>query len=226
MIEGYCGRVGSGKTYCMVKRALKEKAKGKDIYANMELDWATQFDRWEDLIGLRNGIVLLDEAGIWFASRNYRDCPSTVMSYLAQSRKQGIHLWYTVQHELGVDAVLRRLTSTIYHHERFGPFIVQSVVDPASGQKFGRRFHRLRADIYSKYDTYEIVGDSTGQGHGRGAAGERKRQRAEKAYKGGLWVRDALMGLIRYRHAEPNDLLEGREILGRNGGRWEPVEVK
>lgn len=216
MIEGYLGRLGAGKTYAMVKDSLPYIGK-LAIYANMEgLDWATYFDTWDDLCGLTNALVLIDELGLWAMARDYKTFPREVLQHVINSRKQGLHIKWTAQNEGGIDVTFRRQTASYYRHERYGPFIKQTTEDAGSGQKMFTRWFRLSETVYKRYDTFQIVGNGHGQSTQRGAAAARKeRERAEELVKG-AWVRlepdPAVLHPLAFRRAVPEDIGLGLPI--------------
>jgi hypothetical protein len=107
---------------------------------------------------VKNGLLVLDELPMWYASRGYRDNPVDELKVFAQSRKLSIHLLYTAQNVQQVDASIRRLTATAFDNKRYGPFVVCSVLDPASGEKFGFRVLRVQKKVYDMYNTFEQIG--------------------------------------------------------------------
>lgn len=205
MIQGFIGRPGAGKTYSMVSLAYRLHGR-VPIYSNMSLSWAQQVETVDELVGLTNGLVLLDEAGLWFNSRYWSRVSIEQMSWFAQSRKRGVHLWFTSQSEAAVDASIRRLVATYVYCMRYGPLIVQRWVDPNDLRARGlTRFMWLSERVFRLYDTYEIVGDGSGQGRGRG----------EGAVQGlrGVYVRECVLGgVVRYREAGPGDLIDWRSV--------------
>lgn len=229
MITGYVGRVGAGKTYSMIADALVYEGK-RPIFSNMNLDWAEQVDTWQDLVNVQCALVLIDEAGVWFQSRDFSKMPAEVMSYFMQSRKQGADIWWTAQSEASVDVHIRRLTATYWRCERwFGNYILSRGIEPETGEQFTFRWRRLRASVYERYDTFAIVGDSQGKGARRGAAGTaRAQKRLAELCAVGL-VREERVGRVVYRRATEEDIMAGRSILCRrvDGGleRAETVAI-
>jgi hypothetical protein len=216
MIEGYLGRVGAGKTYCMVERVRKYIGK-RQIFTNMTLPWAEHIDSIEDMVGVSDGILMLDEAGVWFSSREYSQTKGDALRFFAQTRKQGLHMFYTVQHEAGVDAAIRRLTSIMYRHTRYGKWIVQTGHDADSMERFQVRLVPITKSVYDLYDTFEVIGDGKGGKGGHNSTGAMRKKLNDKLVNGfidGALVRccDDLGNPTGLRRASPDDVWQGAEI--------------
>lgn len=66
---------------------------------------------------LSDAVVLLDEAGIFLNSRDFKNTSKQLLYDLAQSRKSGTDLFWTAQYCDQVDRFLRELTQLYYHCE-------------------------------------------------------------------------------------------------------------
>lgn len=224
MLEAYVGRVGSGKTYAMVERALRLRGK-VPMYSNMGLSWAEQFRSWEDLCGLSNGVVLLDEAGVWFSSRFYKSLPPEVLSMILQSRKRGLQVWATTQSLEGVDVVLRRNFAFVHRCERFGPLLRVTTVSP-EGERYYARWSVVSKRVYAEYDTFEVIGDregGEGNQRGRGALARVEWEVRRAMAEGWVLEEDAEMGRSWWRRPELADLVQGRVCVPGAGGWCEWV---
>lgn len=170
MIEGWTGRVGSGKTYSLCQRCLhiKRRRKKVRIFTNVPLfDFADgTFSDWEEMFELDNAVVVIDEISVWMGSRDWGKLPLEVGDFLAQSRKDGVDLLYTAQAFAGVDTIVRRLTATVYHCERLGPLVIETARDPHSGENLGKRYHLLSKKVFRHYNTYQVA-SRPGQGQER-----------------------------------------------------------
>jgi hypothetical protein len=190
----------------------------RPIFSNMSVPWAEPFTSWEQLVGLADGICMLDEAMIWFNSRNFGKFPPEVLSFLAQSRKNGVDMMFTAQSFMGVDTNFRRLTATRYQCDRYGPLIVEKSFDGQSDEYLGKRYRLLNKRIFDLYDTWEVVGNVDGSDAGVGRMSQAALDRAVKyALQGGL-VRVEEFGTVAYRPAVLDDLREGRELIERVPG--------
>ncbi len=110
MIEGYIGRPGSGKSYTLTERALRERRRGRDVFCNYLLD-GTYYFQPDDLMHLPPGLIVIDEAHLWFPARQALRLPPSWLAMLSQTRKNGWDLLWAAQHETRVDRVLRDVTS-------------------------------------------------------------------------------------------------------------------
>lgn len=113
MIEGYIGRPGSGKTYTLTERALRERAKGREVFANYAIDGCWTFTA-DQLLDLPPGLIILDEAHLWFPARQALRLPPSWLAMLSQTRKNGWDLFWAAQHETRVDRVVRDVTSWMW----------------------------------------------------------------------------------------------------------------
>lgn len=228
MIEGYLGRPGAGKSYCMVARASKFIGK-RPIFGNFtppeDNRWFEPFKNLEDLLGIRNALVLMDEIGLWFGARKWKETPESVLSYFAQSRKNGVDMWFTAQSDMQVESSIRRLTATYWAMQRYGPFILARGTDPldSKAKAFCSQWFKIRPSVYALYDTYEIVGNSEGEGYGRGARSKAEDTEAFVKAVTGWQVRAGGCGRP-YHQFTVADLADPDiSVVRKVGGRWELV---
>lgn len=121
-IEGHIGKRGSGKSYMLTKRVLKKWKKYEAVYANYQIDVPNFVPLLDpsQLIGLRASgprkqiLIVIDEAHIWFPSRQSMKLPISMMSLLSQSRHYGWVIWWAAQHEMRVDKALRDITDWMW----------------------------------------------------------------------------------------------------------------
>lgn len=113
MIEGYIGRPGSGKSYTLTERALRAARKGRRVFANYTVDGLETFGP-DDLLDLPPGLIVIDEAHLWFPARMALRLPPSWLAMLSQTRKNGWDLLWAAQHENRVDRVLRDVTSWMW----------------------------------------------------------------------------------------------------------------
>lgn len=229
MIAAYTGNLGTGKTYCLVARALGEHRHKRRIFTNMTVRWGEHFDDWRQLLGMHNALVIIDEAGSWFNARAWKDTPREVFSWMTQSRKQGLSLWYTCQHLSMVDKTLRLLTNIEFRHERwFGNLIRERAYEPGSGEHCGTRWFRINPRVYKAYDTLEVMGAGTGDASHRGLANGVARVDVDSVVASGgrddVWVREEAErnlvrectgAVVRYRRATPWDVVNGADLVPR-----------
>jgi len=112
------GLPGSGKTTALVAIALQALSEEKNVYTHFHIETnSAHLFRWrglDELAKITDGIIILDEAQVWFNSRNWKDLPDELQYKLQQHRKQGVHIWATVQNIARLDTVMRELVSNFY----------------------------------------------------------------------------------------------------------------
>jgi len=115
MIEGYIGRPGSGKSYTLTDRVVREARRGRQVFTNYavahENVWYFTPDQ---LMDLPPGLIVIDEAHLWFPARMALRLPPSWLAMLSQTRKNGWDLLWAAQHETRVDRVLRDVTSWMW----------------------------------------------------------------------------------------------------------------
>lgn len=219
MIVGYTGHPGSGKTYNMVCDAQRYVGK-RDIYANFVVPWAEFMPDISQIVGCTNALVLIDEAGIWFNARSYKESMTKeALFFFSQHRKQGADIWFTAQYPEMVDSHIRRMVFHWYVCARFiGRLFYIRGVDGWEGRTFSRKFRWLSEKVCALYDTFELVGQGDGTGAGRGAAAQAE---AEKVMNSHL-VREDHGGRVIYRAPTVHEVLTGVPMIERKtvGRTW------
>lgn len=189
----YTGRPGSGKTYSLVIESIKLLNKGNIVYSNFKINWngyeekktwwkkilialrlkkkwhsypktnLRSWDNFKDILEIKNGWIVMDEAHFYFNSRKWKEMPFEFMRKLAQHRKDGIHIIGTVQNIKRVDVLVRELIDFWYDCRKLPFFISVTEYDVDEDQM--RRFPiRKKFFLFSKkkasrlYDTMEKIG--------------------------------------------------------------------
>ncbi len=115
MIEGYIGRPGSGKSYTLTARVLEEANKGRTVFTNYDVVHENVWRFREDqLLDLPPGVIVIDEAHLWFPARGALNLPPSWLAMMSQTRKSGWDLLWCAQHETRVDRVIRDVSSWMY----------------------------------------------------------------------------------------------------------------
>lgn len=116
MIIGYTGMPGSGKTYALVARAHEALKKGRVVFSNFPLKGCYQISL-DDICNYQfpeDCVVLIDEAGRWFNSREWKDLPHEVFDLFTMHRHVKMDLFIAVQSFARIDKSLREVVELVY----------------------------------------------------------------------------------------------------------------
>lgn len=111
----YFGKKGSGKTTVMAKLAVKYMKKGVPVYSNFYIPGAYQFDPTQlGLVDLpRNIVIMIDEVGILWNNRNFKNFSGTLREYFKLQRHYG-HTIIMCSQSWDVDKTLRLLCDYLF----------------------------------------------------------------------------------------------------------------
>lgn len=166
MIEGYIGRPGSGKSYTLTERAIQHARRGRQVFANYAIDEPNCWTfRPVDLLDLPPGLIVIDEAHLWFPARMALKLPPEWLAMLSQTRKNGWDMFWAAQHENRVDRVLRDVSNWMwlcdgwFQSQGHPLFFEAKQYEPERFRKnkqwVSRRFKLFNQRIASAYDTYQ-----------------------------------------------------------------------
>ena len=153
----YCGRVGTGKTISMVRRAarIKKRYPKVKIYANFHTEVADGYiNTWRDILditnydedGVNQGVLFLfDEIHLTFSSRSWKDAPANLLEYISLQRHFHKCIFGSSQVYTRVDKVIREQADWIVECKTY----------------FGKRLVRNRT--YSQ-EEYLVNGDLKNSG--------------------------------------------------------------
>lgn len=173
MIEGFIGRPGAGKTYIMTKRILKMAEGGRPVYSNYWIDHVNvQPFSPDDLMTLPPGIVVLDEAHLYFPARGAMKLPMSWLGMMSQTRKKGWDIYWTCQHERRVDSVLKDVTNLMWLVRSWGflgngpQWFQARCYEPEDFRRPKKSlfttYSRFSAQhVGNKYDTFESISEAT-----------------------------------------------------------------
>ena len=109
------GKKGSGKTTFLAKTAYKYLKKGYPVYSTERIAGVKQFH--ESQIGYvtfpENSVILMDEVGMIWDNRNYKNFKEEVRNYFKFQRHER-HTVYLFSQTFDVDVKLRNLTDGLY----------------------------------------------------------------------------------------------------------------
>jgi len=179
MIIGITGLPGSGKTYMLACRIGLTKIKqGIPVYANFSLEGAIRYNDLSEVYNVVNGVILIDEINLLCPSRFWQSFPPELLYMWAQSRKNGLDIYWTSQSEKRADVVIREVTNYVWVCSRLYPsmrdntevkktmfpfeFFRASLFVPEEVGLIRRtaletHFFFLNKKLASKYNTYEPV---------------------------------------------------------------------
>jgi len=177
MLRGWVGNLGSGKTYGMVNQACLDVRRRPSHeapriqctnMADLAFPMSIYAGAFTDMQRVADGVILLDEAGVWMDARSWQSIPATFLQRLVQLRHVGVDLYYTAQGFEQVDSRLRLITN---YTERCvmitigrGLFIT-CAIDPRTKGVVHWRMTPFDTKIAALYNTMEVVGDpKTGKG--------------------------------------------------------------
>jgi hypothetical protein len=173
MIYAFTGKTGSGKTFSMVNEAFRFWLSGKDIYSNIPLFFDVKkvsilkrlwlkfkkidnqnlgkikyFSEINEIIHIKNGIILFDEAQVLFNARSWDSLPEEFQYKIQQHRKHELHLLCTTQNMGTIDIAYRRLVQYWEHCENTFQLGISPII------LFGL-FRRNIKDIDQLYNTID-----------------------------------------------------------------------
>jgi len=142
IIEIFTGNIGSGKSYSAVERIFRHFCEGGHIYTNIRIEKeptllaaeATgieiQFDEQYHYLtneqiadfprhiaagtAEKHVLVVIDEAHLYFNSRDWNKTSRSITALLSQTRKHRCYIIAVVQHEHNLDSQFRRLAQYIW----------------------------------------------------------------------------------------------------------------
>lgn len=138
MIKIITGRPGSGKSYFGTRLAYKEMLKGRRIYSNLRISFRkgdkeyTNYNLNKNMIVdfqfPEDSILIIDEAGFWFNSREFKKFKVEDFQFFSQHRHLNIDIYLIVQNIQRIDVSLRELADEIIISKGiFGLFFFQKV---------------------------------------------------------------------------------------------------
>lgn len=162
MILCFQGGLGQGKTFCASLFAimLKDLNRKLTLYANYDLVLAKKFTKLDELLDIKNSIIVYDELHLDIDSRKWFK-NEAIINFLLQLRKYNNFLLYTTQHIRQVDIRLRNITNYIFEIVKTPNYFFIFAFDGLSLQllrnfKISRRAIE-KLGLYKIYNTFEIV---------------------------------------------------------------------
>lgn len=189
MIEGWIGRPGAGKTYSMTAKALRVAQRAPDKYETIWTNYPlagmvdgvgglvpnARLYHPDHLLDLGPGLILCDEAHLYFSARAAMRLPASWLQKMSQTRKSKWDIWWSAQHERRVDTVLKDVTNWMWLCNAWFPQFSRLVhapprtpalfsaksYEPENFRKkdrhFTRQLRRFDIEVANAYDTMETV---------------------------------------------------------------------
>lgn len=128
------GKKGSGKSSFLIKKALYYQKKGYIVYTNMVDMMITGVrlinpDQLGDFVPEQNSVLLLDEVGMLYDNRQFKNFRTSVRDFYKLQRHYKV-IVYLASQTFDIDKKLRDLTDDMYLLINIG--IVYSLVRPIS----------------------------------------------------------------------------------------------
>lgn len=166
MIIAFTGMPGSGKTLALVRRAEIAIKQGRKVFANFALKGTYKISL-DDLCTYQfpeDCVVLIDEAGRWFNSREWKDLPAEIFDLFTMHRHVKMDLYIAVQSFARIDKSLREVVELVYWADNVSwkPYIsYRGYYDLEKMGSMKKDWHVSqvvwkRKRLYSFYDTYSM----------------------------------------------------------------------
>lgn len=168
----YVGAQGSGKTISMIHDIMLLQHKYKKVKVMDNLGYIhSDFDINvpNDILNINNGvygvITSLDELGVWFNARNFKNFDNSMLQIIFENRKCRRLLVGTAQKFLLIDKNLRVQCSEIRECHTLGviTFYVRKIpIMDSEGTVSKYQFKGIRCfvqsnDVRDAYDTYHVI---------------------------------------------------------------------
>ena len=168
MIEGLIGRPGSGKSYEMTRRALAAADRDRLVFTNWAVSHPNIFLFTPDqLMDLPPGLIMIDEAHLWFPARMSLKLPMSWLAGMSQTRKKGWDLVWAAQHESRIDRAVRDVTSWMWlcsswfssngHPVLFASASWEPEFFRRPEKRYTRSFHFFSRRVAEAYNTHETL---------------------------------------------------------------------
>jgi zona occludens toxin (predicted ATPase) len=167
-IEGYVGRPGSGKSYTLTARVLEEADKGRTVFTNYGVKHPNVYLFGpSELLDLPAGLVVIDEAHLWFPARMSLKLPMSWLAGMSQTRKRGWDLLWCAQHPTRIDRAIRDVSDWMWHCSSWiksggHPLLFKSqCYEPELFRKpkaaMATRWRPFSSRVAGAYDTFETL---------------------------------------------------------------------
>lgn len=168
MIWCIYGEIGAGKTIMAVANAIRYINKGWYVFANFPIRYCyvISYQAFLKYKFPKKSLIVIDEAQMWFNSRNWQKLTMDALIKFTQSRKFGYDIIYTTQRPESVDIQLREITTYFCRLESWYIFsLIKYHSRPNFNDNEKRKYNlgisiffpKLMNKYFSYYDTYSVV---------------------------------------------------------------------
>jgi hypothetical protein len=165
----------------MILKEFENLPKDFILCANTHIDLPANFNREiryinspRELLDIERAIVVIDDAGIWFASRQWDKLDPRIQDKIINNRKDGLRIWVTTQFLEGIDKYIRLNAHQYWEAEKWmgsdefaPPEKVWGIIrvkryhprmhDKIRRKRLETKTFFLRKKYIKLYDTYEKV---------------------------------------------------------------------
>jgi zona occludens toxin (predicted ATPase) len=168
MIEALIGRPGSGKSFELTARVLEAADRDRLVFTNYAVAHPNVYQFTPDqLMDLPPGLIVIDEAHLWFPARMSLKLPMSWLAGMSQTRKKGWDLLLAAQHETRLDRAVRDVCSWMWLCSAWGDWNGHPMLFTASSwepeffrrpqKRMTRRMRWFSSRVAQAYDTFESL---------------------------------------------------------------------
>lgn len=155
MISLYFGSPGAGKTSLaariVYKETMRKKRKYDRVYTNFQClgSYVINSEDFSSFAPAPHSLVIIDEAGIDFNNRRYKDLKQSIIEFLKLHRHYEVDIVFLSQSWEDCDVTIRRLANNLIYIRKIGPFTLCRYV---------RKYVFIEKEKHQITDGYSFLG--------------------------------------------------------------------
>jgi hypothetical protein len=172
MIKVITGKPGSGKSYWATRYAVGQMKKGRRVYSNIRINFNyknktfTNYKLDKNMIKNlkfpKDSLLIVDEAGFWFNSREFKKFDIEDFQFFSQHRHLNIDIILIVQNMHRIDKSLRELSDEILVCSSlfgiiFRQMLAHGMEDYEKDNFVFKRLYLLRKKYVQAYNTNQCL---------------------------------------------------------------------